>query len=79
MKLDQMTKVAREVAAAYRLKNESEGLQPWSLDNYVTGLVGDIGDLSKVIMARSGHRQLDDADGRLRPESASSWATRPRR
>lgn len=68
--IDELTKVAREVALAYRQKNISEGRYPWGIDQYVAGFVGDVGDLSKLIMARSGYREMECPDERIRHELA---------
>lgn len=62
MEIENLTKLAREVADAYDAKNRAEGRRTWTVDNYMSGFVGDVGDLSKLIMARSGYRQPNDVD-----------------
>jgi NTP pyrophosphatase (non-canonical NTP hydrolase) len=34
----------------------------------MAGFVGDVGDLSKIIMAKNGHRAMDDIDEKLKHE-----------
>lgn len=34
----------------------------------MAGFVGDVGDLSKIVMAKSGHRSMDNVDEKLRHE-----------
>jgi NTP pyrophosphatase (non-canonical NTP hydrolase) len=58
------------VAEAYRVRNHAQGRPPWTLDNYMSGFVGDVGDLSKLIMARSGYRNSDNLEERLEHELA---------
>lgn len=68
--LGRLTRIARDVADAYRVRNHAHGRPPWTVDNYMSGFVGDVGDLSKLIMARSGYRDADDLQERLEHELA---------
>lgn len=40
----------------------------WDGDKLMAGFVGDVGDLSKIVMAKSGFRGMDDIDKKLRHE-----------
>jgi NTP pyrophosphatase (non-canonical NTP hydrolase) len=42
----------------------------WSTEELTLGLVGDVGDLAKLVQARSGVRAIDDVDAKLRHELA---------
>jgi NTP pyrophosphatase (non-canonical NTP hydrolase) len=44
--------------------------RPWSLEELTLGLVGDVGDLAKLVQAREGVRAVDDAEARLEHELA---------
>jgi NTP pyrophosphatase (non-canonical NTP hydrolase) len=68
--MDDLTEVARKAALAYKKKDTSEGRKAWGVDQYMTGLVGDVGDLSKLIMARSGYRKTENVDARIEHELA---------
>ena len=68
MELSELKEMAMEVMEAYNQKNRMEGRDPWTLDNYVTGFIGDVGDLSKLIMAKSGYRDTEDLDAKIEHE-----------
>lgn len=40
----------------------------WNEQQLMAGFVGDVGDLSKIIMAKHGLRPMDDIDGKLAHE-----------
>lgn len=63
--LSEMCRVAREVATAYDAKNRMDGRNSWTADNYMAGFVGDVGDLAKLVMAKSGYRDADDLERRI--------------
>lgn len=42
----------------------------WSTEELTLGLVGDVGDLAKLVQARSGVRAIDDVDAKLGHELA---------
>lgn len=44
----------REIKSAYKLLNRAEGFKTWSESEYLAALLGDIGDLSKQLLARKG-------------------------
>ncbi len=47
----------------------------WKAAEYTQGLVGDVGDLTKLIMAKNGLRTMDDVDQKLSHElSDCLWA-----
>jgi NTP pyrophosphatase (non-canonical NTP hydrolase) len=69
-RIDELTKVARDVALAYKQSNTFKGRQPWSIDQYMAGFVGDVGDLSKLVMAKAGYREADGVDERIAHELA---------
>lgn len=60
---------AVEVRNKYDELNSSRGVT-WNEQNLMSGFVGDVGDLSKIIMAKHGLRTMDDIDTKLTHELA---------
>ncbi|MGF7229230.1 MAG: nucleotide pyrophosphohydrolase [Candidatus Saccharibacteria bacterium] len=69
MQYDDLLKRAVEVRAQYDTLNTSRGVT-WNEQNLMSGFVGDVGDLSKIIMAKHGLRAMDDVDAKLAHELA---------
>ncbi|MGF7229708.1 MAG: nucleotide pyrophosphohydrolase [Candidatus Saccharibacteria bacterium] len=65
MEFETINKRALEIREKYNdLNFEQRGVR-WSATQVMAGLVGDIGDLSKIIMAKDGLRAMDDVDTKL--------------
>lgn len=60
MEFKEIIKKAKEIKEAYAYLNKVEGYKPWSLEEHVQGLVGDVGDLTKLMMASEGFRFSDE-------------------
>lgn len=58
---------AVDVRAKYDELNAKRGVS-WNEQNLMSGFVGDVGDLSKIIMAKHGLRAMDDVDAKLAHE-----------
>lgn len=58
---------AIEVRQKYDELNAKRGVI-WTEQNLMSGFVGDVGDLSKIIMAKHGLRGMDDIDAKLAHE-----------
>lgn len=56
---------AERVAELYRLSNKEAGLVDWGPREYTEGFVGDVGDLTKLVMAKGGLREIPDVDRKL--------------
>lgn len=56
MRFQDIIKRARVIKKAYDELNRREGNKVWSISEYAEGLVGDVGDLMKLIMAKGGFR-----------------------
>lgn len=69
MKFEDLSRRATEVRAKYDELNTSRGVN-WDGQNIMSGFVGDVGDLSKIIMAKHGLRTMDDVDAKLAHELA---------
>jgi NTP pyrophosphatase (non-canonical NTP hydrolase) len=48
----------------------ASGGREWSREEVMQGFVGDVGDLMKLVMAKSGIRDMGDADKKLGHELA---------
>ena len=46
------------------------GGRPWTREEVMQGFVGDVGDLTKLVMAKSGIREIGEADTKLAHELA---------
>ena len=71
MELQDLITRARVIREAYSVLNRTEGSRNWGANEYVQGLVGDVGDLAKIMMAKQGYRFADsDVDRELERELA---------
>lgn len=51
---------ARQIRRLYNKLNHQENYKSWGVSEYTQGLVGDVGDLVKLIMAKKGLRFVND-------------------
>lgn len=68
MNLDDLTKRAVEIRTQYDELNSRVRNVTWNEQDLMAGFVGDVGDLSKIIMAKHGLRAMDDVDAKLAHE-----------
>lgn len=59
---------AMEISSLFDKLNIQKGQQIWDSQAVMSGFVGDVGDLSKLIMAKNNLRSKDDIDERLAHE-----------
>jgi NTP pyrophosphatase (non-canonical NTP hydrolase) len=69
MQYEELLKRAVEVRGKYDELNAKRGVE-WNEQNLMSGFVGDVGDLSKIIMAKHGLRSMDNVDAKLAHELA---------
>ncbi|HIA91953.1 TPA: nucleotide pyrophosphohydrolase [Candidatus Saccharibacteria bacterium] len=62
--------VAQEIANLYACFNAKQGNKQWEVKDYLMGFLGDVGDLSKLVMAQQGMRKKDDVKAKLEHELA---------
>jgi NTP pyrophosphatase (non-canonical NTP hydrolase) len=67
MTFDEISQRAVAVRAKYDELNAKRDVT-WNEQNLMSGFVGDVGDLSKIIMAKHGLRGMDDVDAKLAHE-----------
>lgn len=70
MTFDDLQKRAIEIRNKYDEMNAKKRGVVWNEQNLMAGFVGDVGDLSKIIMAKHGLRGMDDVDAKLAHELA---------
>ncbi|RMI09440.1 MazG nucleotide pyrophosphohydrolase domain-containing protein [Cellulomonas triticagri] len=61
---------ARDVRSRYAAVETARYGRPWSTEEIVLGLVGDVGDLAKLVQGKAGVRPRDDLDEALAHELA---------
>lgn len=69
MTFEDMQQRAIEVRKKYDKLNAARN-NPWNGQDLMAGFVGDMGDLSKIIMAKHGLRPMEDVDAKLAHELA---------
>jgi len=71
MDFQELINKAKHIKTKYRVLNRLEGGRHWGADEYLKGFMGDVGDLSKLIMAKQGYQFADiDVDSKLEHELA---------
>ncbi len=68
MTYQELLDTAVRVREKYNQLNARDHGGAWNGDKLMAGFVGDVGDLSKIIMAKSGYRAMDDVDEKLKHE-----------
>lgn len=71
MKFEDLQKRAAEIRQKYDELNKTKRNVEWSGQDIMAGFVGDVGELSTIIMAKHGLRNdVDDVDEKLAHELA---------
>ena len=68
MTFDEISKRAIEIRNKYDNLNKTKRGVVWNEQQLMAGFVGDVGDLSKIIMAKHGLRGMDEVDAKLAHE-----------
>ena len=68
MNFDDLQKRAIQISDKYDALNKQKGNKSWGTQQYMAGFVGDVGDLSKIIMAKQAFRPMEDVDSKLAHE-----------
>lgn len=59
---------AKEIRVHNNALARGEGSRDWGLAEHTQGFVGDVGDLVKLVMAKTGYRKYDNLDKKLAHE-----------
>lgn len=70
MDFKELIKKAGEIKEAYDKLDRIKGKEVWMASHYAQGLVGDVGDLLKLVMAKNNYSNFKDVDKRIRHELA---------
>lgn len=68
LEMKELAKSAVVVRDAYDRLNVQTGKSQWTATEYAQGLVGDVGDLMKLVMAHNGFRDAHNLEQRLAHE-----------
>jgi NTP pyrophosphatase (non-canonical NTP hydrolase) len=68
MDLTQLSDRALQLRERFAVLERQQGGRPWTREEIMQGFVGDVGDLMKLVMAKSGLRPAEDLDRRLAHE-----------
>jgi NTP pyrophosphatase (non-canonical NTP hydrolase) len=65
-----LTEKAMSLRERFGENARRNGQREWSREEVMQGFVGDVGDLMKLVMAKSGARDISGLDQKLRHELA---------
>lgn len=68
MKFEDIVKRANEIRVKYDTLNALKNGKPWDQQARMAGFVADVGELSEIIMAKHGLRDMEDVDTKLAHE-----------
>jgi len=68
MDIETLTKRAMEVRSRFNEFATAHCGRSWTKEEILQGFVVDVGDLTKLVMAKSGIRHVDDVDKKLAHE-----------
>jgi NTP pyrophosphatase (non-canonical NTP hydrolase) len=68
MELAQLSARALEIRERFAVSERAHAGRPWTREEIMQGFVGDVGDLMKLVMAKSGVRTIPDTDRKLAHE-----------
>jgi len=68
--IESLTKEALRLRRRFRAAAHRQGRRAWTREQVMQGFVVDVGDLMRLVMARSGSRDAADVDARLAHELA---------
>lgn len=68
--LDELKAIAAEIRSSYDLANDAAGRRRWGSMEYCQGLMGDVGDLTKLLMVQNQLRTGNPDRDRIEHELA---------
>ena len=75
MELAKLSEEALRIRELYSKNDEKNFGRQWTKEEIFIGLTGDIGDLGKLVLAKEGIRNIEDADEKIKHEIADClWA-----
>ncbi|HSX28851.1 MAG TPA: hypothetical protein VLF60_05375 [Candidatus Saccharimonadales bacterium] len=73
MTYEELLHRAVEIQEKYDELNLTKHNKQWNEQQFMAGFVGDVGDLSKIVMAKHGFREMDDVDSKLAHELPTAF------
>lgn len=70
MDFNTLVDIGLKVKHSYKKINQKDGHQSWTAAEYLQGFIGDVGDLTKLIMAKNNFRHNESIDEKLTHELA---------
>jgi NTP pyrophosphatase (non-canonical NTP hydrolase) len=70
LNLQQLTERAMVIRQRYAEREQAQTGHPWTREELMQGFVVDVGQLMKLVMAKSGRREVADVDTKLEHELA---------
>lgn len=70
MNINELTQKALRIKNLYAEFDTKEHHKKWTTEEVYEGLVSDVGDLGRLVLAKEGFRELDDIDKNLQHELA---------
>ena len=70
MNIPELQKQAMEIRQKYSELNAKNGHDKWQAKDFMMGFVGDVGDLTKLVMAKENMRVIENTDQKLEHELA---------
>lgn len=68
MTISDLQQRANEIRDRYTKLNAKDGRGVWQGKEFMMGFVGDVGDLTKLVMAKENLRHIEDVDTKLAHE-----------
>lgn len=68
MELSELTERAMQIRQRFNEAAIAKNIRGWTREEVMQGFVGDVGDLMKLVMAKSGVRAAADVDRKLAHE-----------
>lgn len=70
MSIDELQERAMQVRVLFAEYEKRGGRAEWTTSDIMSGFVGDVGDLTKLVMAKEGRRDVPDVDQKVAHELA---------
>jgi NTP pyrophosphatase (non-canonical NTP hydrolase) len=68
MSFEKLTTRAMNIRALYKSKESAAYGRAWTREEIMLGMVGDVGDLAKLVLAQEGVRDIPDHNSKLKHE-----------
>src|SRR5688572_30320548 len=68
MPLKKLTERALEIRALFKEQETRKHGRSWTREEIMLGMVGDVGDLAKLVLAKEGVRDIPDLENKLKHE-----------